>query len=104
MAGPWRDFGHELVCEMADVKSSGGKQAADIAAMSFEAALSELQDLVKSLERGDNKLDEAINAYERGALLKAHCEAKLKEAQLKVEKIVLGADGKVSTAPANITD
>lgn len=93
-----------LVCEMADVKSSGGKQAADIAAMSFEAALSELQDLVKSLERGDNKLDEAINAYERGALLKAHCEAKLKEAQLKVEKIVLGADGKVSTAPANITD
>ncbi|MBL8707652.1 MAG: exodeoxyribonuclease VII small subunit [Rhodospirillaceae bacterium] len=83
---------------------SGGKKPADIAAMSFEEALAELQDLVKSLERGDNKLDEAINAYERGAQLKAHCEAKLKEAQLKVEKIVLGTDGKISTAPANITD
>lgn len=89
---------------MADARNSGGKQGADIAAMSFEQALAELQDLVKSLERGDNKLDDAINAYERGAALKAHCEAKLKEAQLKVEKIVLGADGKVATAPANIID
>lgn len=88
---------------MADARNNGGK-AVDISAMSFEQALAELQDLVKSLERGDNKLDDAINAYERGALLKAHCEAKLKEAQLKVEKIVLGADGKVATAPANITD
>lgn len=80
------------------------QQKGDIAKMSFEEALAELQDLVKGLERGDNKLDDAINAYERGAQLKAHCEAKLKEAQLKVEKIVLGADGKVATAPANITD
>ena len=88
---------------MADTRNNSGK-AADISAMSFEQALAELQDLVKSLERGDNKLDDAINAYERGALLKSHCEAKLKEAQLKVEKIVLGADGKVATAPANIAD
>lgn len=80
------------------------QQKGDIAKMSFEEALAELQDLVKSLERGDNKLDDAINAYERGAQLKAHCEAKLKEAQLKVEKIVLGADGKVTAAPANIAD
>lgn len=80
------------------------QQKGDIAKMSFEEALAELQDLVKSLERGDNKLDDAINAYERGAQLKAHCEAKLKEAQLKVEKIVLGADGKVTTAPANLAD
>lgn len=89
---------------MADARQSGGKAAGEIAAMSFEEALAELQDLVKSLERGDNKLDDAINAYERGARLKAHCETKLKEAQLKVEKIVLGADGKIGTAPANITD
>jgi exodeoxyribonuclease VII small subunit len=80
------------------------QQKGDIAKMSFEEALAELQDLVKSLERGDNKLDDAINAYERGAQLKAHCEAKLKEAQLKVEKIVLGADGKVTAAPANMAD
>ena len=70
--------------------------------MSFEEALAELQELVKRLERGDNKLDEAINAYERGALLKQHCEVKLKEAQLKVEKIVLGADGKPQAVAANI--
>lgn len=86
---------------MADAKNSG--KAANISGMSFEEALAELQDLVKSLERGDNKLDDAIAAYERGAALKAHCEAKLKEAQLKVEKIVLGADGKVGTVPASMT-
>jgi exodeoxyribonuclease VII small subunit len=87
---------------MVDNKSGTPKPAADIAGMSFEEALAELQDLVKRLERGDNKLDEAINAYERGALLKLHCETKLKEAQLKVEKIVLGADGKPQAVPANI--
>lgn len=87
---------------MADVKSGSSKLPAEIAAMSFEEALAELQELVKRLERGDNKLDEAINAYERGALLKQHCEAKLKEAQLKVEKIVLGADGRPQATPANI--
>lgn len=89
-----------LVRLMADAKN----KTADIAAMSFEEALGELQDLVKSLERGDNKLDDAIVAYERGSALKAHCEAKLKEAQLKVEKIVLGPDGKAGTAPAGIAD
>lgn len=65
----------------------------DIAAMSFEAALSELETIVKRLEAGSAKLDEAISAYERGALLKRHCEAKLREAQSRVEKIVKGSDG-----------
>lgn len=82
-----------------DVKS-GGKLPTDIANLSFEEALAELQDLVKRLERGDNKLDDAIRSYERGALLKRHCEAKLREAQLKVDKIVLGPDGAVATEPA----
>lgn len=86
---------------MAETKSENAKLAA-IAGMSFEEALAELQDLVKRLERGDNKLDEAIGAYERGAALKQHCEMKLKEAQLKVEKIVLGADGKPQAVPAEI--
>ncbi|HWT98452.1 MAG TPA: exodeoxyribonuclease VII small subunit [Terriglobales bacterium] len=81
---------------------SGGKLPADIANLSFEEALAELQDLVKRLERGDNKLDDAIRSYERGALLKRHCEAKLREAQLKVDKIVLGPDGAVSTEPAKL--
>ncbi|HVJ44439.1 MAG TPA: exodeoxyribonuclease VII small subunit [Dongiaceae bacterium] len=92
---------------MVEIDKSGeGKAAAklpaDISGLSFEEALAELQDLVKRLERGDNKLDDAIRSYERGALLKRHCEAKLREAQLKVDKIVLGPDGAVSTEPAKL--
>jgi exodeoxyribonuclease VII small subunit len=65
----------------------------DVAAMSFEAALAELEAIVKRLEAGNVKLDDAISAYERGALLKRHCEAKLREAQFRVDKIVMGSDG-----------
>ncbi|NNC36283.1 MAG: exodeoxyribonuclease VII small subunit [Hyphomonadaceae bacterium] len=67
--------------------------------MSFEDALSELESIVARLERGDAPLEESIDIYERGAKLKKHCESKLKDAQLKVDKIVLGADGSVSTEP-----
>lgn len=73
----------------------------DVARMSFEAALSELEAIVRRLEEGEGKLDEAINAYERGALLKRHCEVKLQEAQMRVEKIVLAADGTISTEPTD---
>ncbi len=65
------------------------KQEPAIEAMSFEEALNELQGLVKALEKGEAKLDEAIRAYERGAALKQHCERKLREAQAKVDKIVV---------------
>ena len=65
----------------------------DIAGMSFEAALAELEAIVKRLEAGNAKLDDAISAYERGALLKRHCEAKLREAQSRVDKIVMESDG-----------
>jgi len=87
---------------MADTNNAGAKIPADIAALSFEEALAQLQELVKRLEKGDNKLDDAIRSYERGALLKRHCELKLREAQMKVEKIVLGADGSVGTQPADL--
>jgi exodeoxyribonuclease VII small subunit len=73
----------------------------DIAAMSFEDALQELEQIVKRLESGSGKLNEAITAYERGALLKRHCEAKLREAQARVDKIVIGADGSPATEPAS---
>jgi exodeoxyribonuclease VII small subunit len=69
---------------------------ADIAGMSFEAALAELETIVKRLETGNAKLDDAISSYERGALLKQHCEAKLREAQARVDRIVMGADGSLS--------
>ena len=75
----------------------------DIAGLSFEDALKELEGIVQQLERGQVKLDEAISAYERGALLKKHCEQKLAEAKMKVEKIVFSADGSVGTQPADLT-
>ena len=57
-----------LESEMAENQNAGTKIPAEIAALSFEEALAQLQDLVKKLERGDNKLDEAIGSYERGAV------------------------------------
>lgn len=71
----------------------------DIAKLSFEDALAELEKIVRTLEDGRGKLEDSIKAYERGTLLKRVCEAKLKEAQAKVDKIVIGADGKPGTAP-----
>ncbi len=73
----------------------------EIATLSFEHALAELERIVAALERGDVALEDSIRLYERGAALKAHCEAKLKDAQLKVEQIVLGADGP-RTEPAKL--
>lgn len=67
--------------------------------MSFEEALAELESIVEKLERGDALLDESISIYQRGAELKAHCEGKLKAAQMKVEKIVLSGQGEASTEP-----
>ena len=75
---------------------------ADIAAMSFEDALAELEQIVRRLEGGQVKLDDAINSYERGAQLKRHCEIKLNEAQQRVDRIVIGADGVVAAEPARL--
>lgn len=72
---------------------------ADIAKMSFEDALAQLEEIVRNLEGGDSALDDAIAAYERGAALKLHCESKLRQAQARVEKISLGADGTPGTEP-----
>lgn len=68
--------------------------------LSFEEALAELEQIVNDLETGDVPLEKSIAIYERGAALKGHCEAQLKAAELKVEQIVQGAGGKVSTEPA----
>jgi exodeoxyribonuclease VII small subunit len=69
------------------------KDQPEVAALSFEQALSELEKIVAQLERGDVALEDSLRMYERGAALKAACETKLKEAQLKVDQIVIGADG-----------
>lgn len=64
--------------------------------MSFEQAMAELDQVVSKLEHGDVALEDSIALYERGAKLKAHCEAKLKEAEAKVEKITIGPDGQAA--------
>ncbi len=77
-------------------------EPADIATMSFEEALVELEQIVRRLEGGQVKLDEAILSYERGAQLKQHCERMLNEAQQRVDRIVIGPDGAVSAEPAKL--
>ncbi|MBA8841167.1 exodeoxyribonuclease VII small subunit [Ochrobactrum sp. RH2CCR150] len=73
---------------------------ADIAVMSFEDALKQLEKIVDDLERGDVPLEESIRIYERGEALKKHCDTLLKSAEDKVEKIRIGRDGQpVGTEP-----
>lgn len=64
-----------------------------VTGMTFEAAMAELESVVSKLESGDVPLEESITLYERGAALKAHCEARLRAAQEKVEQITLDAAG-----------
>lgn len=78
------------------------KASTEISKLSFEQALKALEEIVRGLEAGDAKLDEAIQAYERGAALKQHCENKLREAQAKVDQIQFTAEGGISVKPANI--
>ena len=67
--------------------------AAIPADLSFEDALARLESIVSRLESGQASLEESITLYEEGARLKAHCETRLKDAQLRVDKIVVGPDG-----------
>jgi exodeoxyribonuclease VII small subunit len=73
----------------------------DILAMSFEAALSELESVVQKLESGQVSLEDSIDMYTRGTQLKQHCEARLSDAQARIEKVVVSGDG-IKTEPANI--
>ena len=61
----------------------------DINTLSFETALKELEQIVKRLENGESTLDETVKDYERGTALRQHCEAKLRDAQMKIEQITL---------------
>ena len=75
--------------------------ASDIAKLSFEDALKELEEIVRTLESGKGKLDDAIRSYERGTALKTHCERKLAEAESRIAKIQLSPDGAVKSEPAS---
>jgi len=69
--------------------------------MSFEDALAELEQIVRGLEGGQLKLEDAITCYERGAALRRHCEAKLMEAEARVAAIVERADGSLAVRPVD---
>lgn len=79
------------------------KPAAEIQAMSFEQAMQALEQIVGQLESGQVDLERSITLYERGALLRQHCEAKLKSAEMRVEQIVQNAAGEaVGAEPASL--
>ncbi len=92
---------------MSDVRRQGaagteGTAApTEVASLSFEEALSELEQIVRGLEGGQQKLEDAIVAYERGAILRRHCEAKLAEAEARVQAIVERPDGSLTLRPAD---
>lgn len=85
---------------MTPDRARTGAEPGDVAVLSFESALAELEAIVRKLEAGDVPLEDSIRIYERGAALKAHCEARLKEAELKVERVILGPDGPKGLEPA----
>ena len=78
-------------------------EPAEIASLSFEQALAELESIVQELESGHAPLERSIEMYERGARLKAHCEQRLEAARLKVEKIVVGPQGAERTESAEFS-
>ena len=71
----------------------------EIKNLSFEEALARLENIVRELESGRIKLDDAVAAYEKAIALKQLCENKLNDARLKIEKIEITPDGQVSTVP-----
>lgn len=80
---------------MQQLESSDMTQTpVDLTALSFEDALRQLEQIVQALEQGNVPLERSIEMYERGAQLRAHCDRLLKQAEEKVEKIQLGADGR----------
>lgn len=87
-----------------DEGNGSGEEQPNIDAMTFEQALSALEEIVQQLERGDVPLDQSINLYERGEELRAACQKRLDSAQARIEKIVADADGKPSgSAPLDRT-
>ena len=76
---------------MLDAMDAATDQTAEL---SFEAALKRLEEIVRTLEKGEAPLDQSIALYQEGDRLKRHCETRLKDAQARIEQIALGSDGK----------
>ncbi len=74
----------------------------DVAKLTFEKALAELEQIVQRLERGDVPLEESVAIYERGESLKRRCEELLRQAEARVEKITLDAGKPTGTTPLDV--
>lgn len=85
--------------ETAGAENTVSDSAAELQNMSFEDALAKLEAIVRELESGRIKLDDAVAAYEKAVALKKLCSDRLAAAALKVEKIEIGKDGTLSTVP-----
>ena len=62
--------------------------------VTFEAAMARLEQIVRAMERGDVALEESLNLFREGTELVQRCESLLDEAQLQVDKIMAGDDGR----------
>ncbi len=80
------------------------KKEIDLSSLSFEDALARLEAIVRELESGKTKLDDAVEVYETATMLKKFCEDKLKNAQLKIEKINLSSTGEITTSPLDTNE
>ena len=78
----------------------GESERADVAGLTFEQAVAELETIVQRLERGDVALDQSIAIYERGEALKKHCETLLNAAEARIEKIRVDRNGKAAGTEA----
>ena len=84
----------DLTAAEAHKPTHGHCRRTDVSQLSFEAALARLEEIVRTLEKGEAPLDQSIELYQEGDRLKRHCEARLKDAQARIEQIAFGGDGK----------
>jgi exodeoxyribonuclease VII small subunit len=90
----WREAGQSRAMTENAETAGNPNQGSDIASLSFEAAMGELEHIVRRLESGDVSLEESVTLYERGHALRQHCEGRLAAAQARIEQVSLGADGR----------
>ena len=88
-----REYPDGTTYDGIDLMNDTAEKSASLEKVTFEDALQELEGIVASLERGEVSLDDAIAAFERGTQLKSHCQARLEEARMKVEKIKVPSAG-----------
>lgn len=89
-----------MLAGMDEGTSSPALAGQDIAGLSFEQALAQLEQIVQQLERGDVPLDQSIGLYERGEALRSACQQRLDAAQARIQRIVTAADGRAAGTKA----